>query len=211
MVFRMEETRMPKKGMRGIRRQQFINAAIKVILQYGLTGISNARIAMVAGLSPSLLPHYFPDRTLLLDAVLRQILRRCRTIAKEHLQQHVDPLDRLHILISTHFRDELFTPEMKRLCRDMHHATYDSMILRATYGAYQSRLLSAVRGELRQLVSARALDAASSGFIALLDGLWVKALYEPALLQPADAVDLQKQYLQMITTRIRIKAGDSLG
>ena len=34
---------------------------------------------------------------------------------------------------------------------------------------------------------------------------------EPALLQPADAVDLQKQYLQMVTTRIRIKAGDSLG
>jgi hypothetical protein len=64
---------------------------------------------------------------------------------------------------------------------------------------------------MRQLVSARALDAASSGFIALLDGLWMKALYEPALLQPADAVDLQKQYLQMVTTRIRIKAGDSLG
>jgi hypothetical protein len=39
----------------------------------------------------------------------------------------------------------------------------------------------------------------------------MKALYEPALLQPADAVDLQKQYLQMVTTRIRIKAGDSLG
>ena len=37
----MEETTMPKKGMRGIRRQQFINAAIKVILQDGLTGISN--------------------------------------------------------------------------------------------------------------------------------------------------------------------------
>jgi AcrR family transcriptional regulator len=180
-------------------------------LQDGLTGISNARIAMVAGLSPSLLPHYFPDRTLLLDAVLRQILRRCRTIAKEHLHQHADPLDRLHILINTHFRDDLFTPEMKRLCRDMHHATYDSKILKATYGTYQSRLLSAVRGEMRQLVSARALDAASSGFIALLDGLWMKALYEPALLQPADAVDLQKQYLQMVTTRIRIKAGDSLG
>ena len=207
----MEETTMPKKGMRGIRRQQFINAAIKVILQDGLTGISNARIAMVAGLSPSLLPHYFPDRTLLLDAVLRQILRRCRTIAKEHLHQHADPLDRLHILINTHFRDDLFTPEMKRLCRDMHYATYDSKILKATYGTYQSRLLSAVRGELRQLVSARVLDAASSGFIALLDGLWMKALYEPALLQPADAVDLQKQYVQMVTTRIRIKAGDSLG
>ena len=89
--------------------------------------------------------------------------------------------------------------------------SYDSKILKATYGTYQSRLLSAVRGELRQLVSARTLDAASSGFIALLDGLWMKALHEPALLQPADAADLQKQYLRMITTRIRIKAGDSLG
>ena len=45
---------MPKTGIRGIRHQQFINAAISVILQDGLAGISNARIASVAGLSPSL-------------------------------------------------------------------------------------------------------------------------------------------------------------
>jgi AcrR family transcriptional regulator len=183
---------MPKKGMRGIRRQQFINAAISVILRDGLAGISNARIASVAGLSPSLLPHYFNDRTLLLDAILRQILRRCHTN-------------------DTHFRDDLFTPEMKRLCRDMHHATYQSDLLKSTYRAYQRHLLSVVRSQLRQLVSARSLDAASIGFIALLDGLWMKALNEPVLLHPADAASLQKQYLRMITTRIRVKAGDRLG
>jgi AcrR family transcriptional regulator len=202
---------MPKTGMRGIRRQQFINAAISVILQDGLASISNARIASVAGLSPSLLPHYFNDRTLLLDTILRQILRRCHTNATELVNRHAGPSDQLHTLIDTHFRDDLFTPEMKRLCRDMHHATHQSDLLKSTYGAYQRHLLSVVRSQLRQLVSARSLDAASVGFIALLDGLWMKALNEPVLLHPADAASLQKQYLRMITTRIRVKAGDRLG
>ena len=115
---------MPKTGMRGFRRQPFIDAATTVILQDGLAGVSNARVASVAGLSPSLLPHYFSDRTLLLDAVLRQVLRRCHTNAIEVMNKHAGPSDRLHTLIDTHFRDDLFTPEMKRLCRDMHHATY---------------------------------------------------------------------------------------
>ena len=88
---------MPKTGMRGIRRQQFINAATTVILQDGLAGVSNARVASVAGLSPSLLPHYFSDRTLLLDAILRQVLRRCHTNAIEVVNKHGGPLDRLHI------------------------------------------------------------------------------------------------------------------
>jgi AcrR family transcriptional regulator len=123
---------MPKTGMRGIRRQQFINAAISVILQDGLAGISNARIASVAGLSPSLLPHYFNDRTLLLDAILRQILRRCHTNATELVNRHAGPSDQLHTLIDTHFRHDLFTPEMKRLCRDMHHATYQSDLIKST-------------------------------------------------------------------------------
>ena len=202
---------MPKIGMRNIRRQQFIDAAINVISQDGITGMSNARVAVLANLSPSLLPHYFTDKTFLLDAILRQVLRRCHRISIEHLGKHNKPLDRLHILIDTHFREELFTPGMKRLCRDMRHATYQSELLKSTYLAYQARLLSAVRREMVQLVTARNLDAASIGFIALLEGLWVKALNDPVLLTGKDAAALQKQYLRMITTRIRVKAGNSLG
>tara|TARA_B100000575_G_C23025146_1_gene590349 strand:- start:407 stop:1015 length:609 start_codon:yes stop_codon:yes gene_type:complete len=202
---------MPKTGMRSIRRQQFIDAAIDVILEDGIARMSNARVAAVANLSPSLLPHYFANRTLLLDATLRQILRRCHRISIERLRKHNGPLDRLHILIDIHFREEFFTPGMKRLCRDMHHAVHQSDLLKYTYRAYQARLLSAVRREMTQLVTARNLDAASIGFIALLEGLWMKALSEPVLLTKKDAVALQKQYLRLITTRIRVKAGDRLG
>ena len=101
---------MPKTGMRGIRRQQFINAATTVILQDGLAGVSNARVASVAGLSPSLLPPYFSDRTLLLDAILRQVLRRCHQCHRG-CDKHAGPSDRLHTLIDTHFRDDLFHPK----------------------------------------------------------------------------------------------------
>ena len=201
---------MPKIGMRGIRRQQFIDAAINVILQHGLEGMSNARIGALASLSPSLLPHYFATRASLLDAVLRKILLRCHRVSAKRLKKHSDPLTRLHILIDTHFREELFTPAMKRLCRDMHHATYQSGLLQTTFSAYQTRLLSNVRLEMGQLVSVRSLDAASIGFIALLEGLWMKALHEPVLLTKEDAAALQKQYLRMITTRIRVTAGGHL-
>ena len=66
---------MPKLGMQDIRKQQFVDAAITVICNEGLARASNAKIANVAGLSASLLPHYFAQQQLLLASILRTLFR----------------------------------------------------------------------------------------------------------------------------------------
>ena len=201
---------MPKLGMQDIRKQQFVDAAITVIGNEGLARASNAKIANVAGLSASLLPHYFAQRELLLASILRILLRGRQRALLSRLKRCEQPLERLHALIDTYFEATLFTPKMKRIWHDLNHAIPQSAVLKRIYDAHQNRLAGMVLAEMRPLVSARTLENASIGFTALLDGLWIKVTRPTAGLAPSEAARLQKQYLTMMTTRIRIKAGDRL-
>ena len=196
--------------MRDTREQQFIAAAISVIGADGLHNASNAKIAAAAGLSASLLPHYFPDKSLLLRGVLRFLLRQRRSHFLQLLAASPSPIDRLHAVIEVHFAPDMFSVPLKRLWQDLHHAAHQSEALYPLQHAYQKRLLSVVRAEMRRLVNPRVLDSAAIGFTALLHGLWLKTLQEPAPLTPDEAASLQKQYLVMITMRIRVKTGDRL-
>jgi len=200
---------MPKIGMRDTREQQFIDAAMTVIGESGLHNASNARIARQAGLSASLLPHYFPDRPALLAGVFRQLLREHRTRFLLGYAKATSPRDRLECLIATYFHPSLFTPEMKTVWQDLYHASHHTPGLKRIDDAHQARLRSVVRAELRRLVSPRHLEAAAIGFIALLQGLWLRGIGDSAPFCK-QAQDLQRHYLKMITMQIRVKAGDHL-
>ena len=50
---------MPKVGMPEIRRPQLIRATMEVINQVGFLNASVARIGQQAGISPSIINHYF--------------------------------------------------------------------------------------------------------------------------------------------------------
>ncbi len=201
---------MPKLGMRDTRQQQFIDAAITIIGAGGLRTASNARIAAQAGLSASLLPHYFPDRSLLLTAILRHLLRDRHLPLLDRLAACDTAFDRLHARIDAYFAPDLYTPEMRRLWIDLQHAASEYQMMQRVHFAFEARLQSTVRADLRPLLSQRTLDQAAIGFTALMSGLRLKILYTADRLNAEQAATLQRQYLTMITTRIRISAAERL-
>ncbi|MEL0023556.1 MAG: TetR family transcriptional regulator C-terminal domain-containing protein [Alphaproteobacteria bacterium] len=206
----MERNAVPKLGMRDTRQQQFIDAAITIIGAGGLRTASNARIAAQAGLSASLLPHYFPDRSLLLNAILRYLLRHRHLPLLDRLAACDTAFDRLHARIDAYFAPDLYTPEMRRLWIDLQHAASEHQMMQRVHFAFEARLQSTVRADLRPLLSQRTLDQAAIGFTALMSGLRLKILHTADSLDAEQAATLQRQYLTMITTRIRISAAERL-
>jgi TetR/AcrR family transcriptional repressor of bet genes len=206
----MERDAVPKLGMRDTRQQQFIDAAITIIGAGGLRTASNARIAAQAGLSASLLPHYFPDRSMLLTAILRHLLRDRHLPLLDRLAACDTAFDRLHARIDAYFAPDLYTPEMRRLWIDLQHAASEYQMMQRVHFAFEARLQSTVRADLRPLLSQRTLDQAAIGFTALMSGLRLKILHTADSLNAEQAATLQRQYLTMITTRIRISAAERL-
>ena len=206
----MERNAVPKLGMRDTRQQQFIDAAITIIGAGGLRTASNARIAAQAGLSASLLPHYFPDRSMLLTAILRHLLRDRHLPLLNRLAACDTAFDRLHARIDAYFAPDLYTPEMRRLWIDLQHAASEYQMMQRVHFAFEARLQSTVRADLRPLLSQRTLDQAAIGFTALMSGLRLKILHTADSLNAEQAATLQRQYLTMITTRIRISAAERL-
>ncbi|MEL0076527.1 MAG: TetR family transcriptional regulator C-terminal domain-containing protein [Alphaproteobacteria bacterium] len=205
-----ERNAVPKLGMRDTRQQQFIDAAITIIGAGGLRTASNARIAAQAGLSASLLPHYFPDRSMLLTAILRHLLRDRHLPLLDRLAACDTAFDRLHARIDAYFAPDLYTPEMRRLWIDLQHAASEHQMMQRVHFAFEARLQSTVRADLRPLLSQRTLDQAAIGFTALMSGLRLKILHTADSLDAEQAATLQRQYLTMITTRIRISAAERL-
>ena len=66
---------MPKVGMPEIRRPQLIRATMEVINQVGFLNASVARIGQQAGISPSIINHYFGGKSGLVEATMRSILK----------------------------------------------------------------------------------------------------------------------------------------
>ena len=65
---------MPKRGMKPIRRQQLIDAAIASIHEHGFSSATVARIAHKAGVSTGIVHHYFTDKNDLLASTMRSML-----------------------------------------------------------------------------------------------------------------------------------------
>jgi hypothetical protein len=99
---------------------------------------------------------------------------------------------------------------MRRLWIDLQHAASEHQMMQRVHFAFEARLQSTVRADLRPLLSQRTLDQAAIGFTALMSGLRLKILHTADSLDAEQAATLQRQYLTMITTRIRISAAERL-
>ena len=76
---------MPKVGMPEIRRPQLIRATMEVINQVGFLNASVARIGQQAGISPSIINHYFGGKSGLVEATMRSILKDLATGINQRL------------------------------------------------------------------------------------------------------------------------------
>ncbi len=165
---------MPKRGMKPIRRQQLIDAAIASIHEHGFSSATVARIARKAGVSTGIVHHYFADKNDLLAATMRAMLDILRREAVERMRVAKSPTARIYAIIHASYGDEQFAEEVFSAWLALYGNARDSAKLQRILRIYHRRLHSNLLYNLIPLIGRQRAEDVALGIGALIDGLWLR-------------------------------------
>lgn len=180
---------MPKVGMQPIRRKQLINATIQCIYHYGLLGTTVKKVSEEAGVSTGIINHYFGSKDGMLEATMREILRRHQQVGIEKLRVCDTPESRIRAIIDLNFSAEQTDPAtvctwLAFWAQAMHIPALSRLQRVNTRRLHTNLLFS-----MKAILPADQAVLATEGLAALIDGLWLRGAFKK---QGIDAMRAQK-------------------
>ena len=189
---------MPKVGMDEIRSPQLIHATMQVIDNVGLQGASVSLISKAAGVSPGIINHYFGGKDGLLEATMRSVLRQLSEGVQDRISQQ-DPDDvvgRIKAIVGGNFDPrQLDSKVVKTWLAFWSQAMHDPMLYRLQR-VNEQRLLSHLRGELKQVMPREQAQFVAQAIAALIDGIWLRGALTPGGIDSDLAQRIITDYLE---------------
>lgn len=183
------------------RRQQLINATIRVMAEYGLSKTTVARVAQAADLSAGIVSFYFRGKDELLLATLEHLDREFRAALQAALSSSGnDPAGALLALIDVYFDAEL--ADARKVA--VWFAFWGESRAREDYlricGTADREFDETVRALVSALpgIDTQAVTAHSAALVGMLDSLWQDILWEGDVFDRAGAVTLCRDFLRSI-------------
>ncbi len=193
---------MPKLGMQVIRQKQIISAAIDTIHELGIEQSSIRRIGIKAGISPSLISHYFGSRDELYTVVLRHLNRELSRATVDRLREADTPMERLLAIAAAQFDPVQFRPAMATAWFALWAALRGNREMTRFQTIYERRLASNIAYCLRELVPADQVEFRVNCLLAMIDGLWVKAAQPTSRITTENAYPIFRDYLIQLTDQL---------
>lgn len=166
---------MPKKGVEPVRREQLIRATFQTIDEIGLADATVATIARKAGLSTGIVAHYFGDKSGLLNAAMRQILRELKTaVARYRADGPDDPRAQLRAIVDGNFDDSQTNGTAMRVWLTFWAASMHQPELARLQRANDQRLFSNLSYQFKRSLPPEQATLAARGLAAMVDGLWLR-------------------------------------
>ncbi|WP_279480425.1 betaine-aldehyde dehydrogenase [Aureimonas sp. SK2] len=162
-------------GAEDQRRRQLIEATIDALADVGFAASSLSEIAGRVGVVPSLVSHYFGDKDGLLEATLRHLASRVSTSAKLRLQRAEGPRERIQAVIDANLAPEEFDARTCSVWLAFWGQVLHSARLKRVQRAYQKRMLSNLRYDLKALCGDEDAHRISVAIAAVIDGLWLRS------------------------------------
>ncbi|MBU3020899.1 transcriptional regulator BetI [Aestuariibacter sp. A3R04] len=192
---------MPKVGMEPLRRQQLIDATLKVIDEVGLARTTFALISKEAGMSTGIISHYFGNKKGLIDATVRYLVSQLRVKGV-----YTDPLQRLMGIVDANFAPIQRSRASGRAWLSFWAQSTQDADLHRLQQINRKRLISNLTYSFRPLIPAEHVKEAAETTAALIDGLWLHCALEPerqelfALHAKRCKVHIQRFLLQFATS-----------
>ena len=190
---------MPKVGMPEIRRPQLIRATMEVINQVGFLNASVARIGQQAGISPSIINHYFGGKSGLVEATMRSILKDLATGINQRLVKvpKDDLVARIEAIVVENFssnqQDEAVVKTWLAFWAQAMHDPALNRLQRVN----EKRLLSYLTFELKRCMPRHEAQMVATSIAALIDGIWLRTALNPKGIDPSLSRQVITDYLSL--------------
>ena len=157
------------------RRVQLVEVTIDSLAEVGYVGTTLAEIARRAGVSPGLVAHYFDDKDGLLEAAFRTLARTLAARMRARLGLARTPRGRVQAVIDTNLAPEEFDQRTGTAWLAFWGQVLHVRGLKRVQTAYQRRMLSNLRSDLRRLIPGEEARSLASMIAAMIDGVWLRA------------------------------------
>lgn len=151
---------MGRKSLKPVRQKEMIKAFYKVARKEGLENASIAKVALVLGVNPSLVMHYFKTKDDLIYGLIGYILERYSLIYNPE-NGTSNPTERLRKIVRN-----LFSRKWNKLIDDGVFYSSFSLIFRDPILKIQFKKL---HDELRELLTKALKEAKEEGIIEIKD------------------------------------------
>ncbi|QIZ82496.1 transcriptional regulator BetI [Thalassovita gelatinovora] len=159
--------------MEPIRRAALVKATIAEIGESGTLDVTVSQIAKRAGMSSALAHHYFGGKEQIFLAAMRHTLMLYAAEVRGALAMANGPAERVEAIVRVSFSPTNFRREVVAAWLNFYVLAQVSDEAQRLLRAYQMRLRSNLRYNLRPLIGDRAEDAAER-IAALIDGVYLK-------------------------------------
>ncbi|MDH5308125.1 MAG: TetR family transcriptional regulator C-terminal domain-containing protein [Myxococcales bacterium] len=208
--------REPQSRLQMLRRGELLDAAVAVIGEKGLSGLTLARVAARVGMSAASVNFHFDSKINLLRDTLHAVVQEFHNTITTVIASHpADPLEALEAIVAAQFEPPLFdhgkavvwyafTAESSQRSeyRDLSVPRYERY--RAQVAALFQQLSDAGRLYPR-------LDVAtlSTTFVGLLDSLWFDFMLDPEAFDRPRAVATALHLLRALVDVERSERGET--
>jgi betaine-aldehyde dehydrogenase len=166
---------VPRDELEDTRRAQLIEVTIDSLAEVGFVGTTLAEIAGRAGVSPGLVAHYFGEKDGLLDAAFRTLARVVAVKMRERLALARTPRARVQAVIDANLGPENFDRRTGTAWLAFWGQVLHFEGLKRVQTAYQRRMLSNLRSDLRRMIPGEAAHSLAAMIAAMIDGVWLRA------------------------------------
>ena len=157
------------------RRGQLVDVTIDSLAEVGYVGTTLAEIARRAGVSPGLVAHYFGDKDGLLEAAFRTLARTLAARVRGRLVLAHTPRGRVQAVIDSNLAPEEFDRRTGTAWLAFWGQVPHVAGLKRVQTAYQRRMLSNLRSDLRCMIPTGEARSLAAMIAAMIDGVWLRA------------------------------------
>ena len=166
---------VPRDELEETRRAQLIEVTIDSLADVGYVGTTLAQIARRAGVSPGLVAHYFGDKDGLLEAAFRTLARGIAARVRAALALGGTPRGRVQAVIDVNLAPEEFDRRTGTAWLAFWGQVLHVEGLKRVQAAYQRRMLSNLRSDLRSMIPGEEARSLAAMIAAMIDGVWLRA------------------------------------
>jgi betaine-aldehyde dehydrogenase len=158
-----------------LRRAQLIEVTIDSLAEVGYVGTTLAEIARRAAVSAGLVAHYFNDKDGLLEAAFRTLARTLAARVRARLALAHSPRGRVQAVIDSNLAPEEFEKRTGTAWLAFWGQVLHVRGLKRVQTAYQRRMLSNLRNDLRRMIPGEEAASLAAMIAAMIDGVWLRA------------------------------------